>query len=135
MGESRNAYRVLVARPEGKTLLERSRRKWEDNVTTDLRKVGYDAKDWIILAQNRGGLISIGKSGRRKNDDETDQEEKKKLAGSLAEKNLHTEGCIGRNGEREKKISDDRRRQTIGKLGESWLSSERPALKQNTMNE
>ncbi|KAJ4444089.1 hypothetical protein ANN_05878 [Periplaneta americana] len=42
------------------------------------------------------------------------QEEEKELAGSLAEKKLPTEGCTGRNGEREKsswqkKISDDRR--------------------------
>ncbi|KAJ4439942.1 hypothetical protein ANN_08073 [Periplaneta americana] len=47
-----------------------------------------------------------------KNDAETDQEEKKELVGSLAEKKLRTEGCTGSNGEREKssgqkKISDD----------------------------
>ncbi|KAJ4443524.1 hypothetical protein ANN_05196 [Periplaneta americana] len=50
----------------------------------------------------------------KKNDAETDQEEEKELVGSLAEKKLPTEGCTGRNGEREKssgqkKISDDRR--------------------------
>ncbi|KAJ4444274.1 hypothetical protein ANN_06066 [Periplaneta americana] len=43
----------------------------------------------------------------------TPQEEEKELVGSLAEKKLPTEGCTGRNGEREKnsgwkKISDDR---------------------------
>ncbi|KAJ4447988.1 hypothetical protein ANN_09998 [Periplaneta americana] len=42
------------------------------------------------------------KSGWRKNDAETDQEEKKELIGSLAEKKLPTEGCTGRNGDREK---------------------------------
>ncbi|KAJ4432112.1 hypothetical protein ANN_20727 [Periplaneta americana] len=36
------------------------------------------------------------------NDIETDQEEEKELAGPLAEKKLPTEGCTGRNGEREK---------------------------------
>ncbi|KAJ4449957.1 hypothetical protein ANN_01364 [Periplaneta americana] len=41
--------------------------------------------------------IRTGESGRRKNDAETDQEEKKELAWSLAEKKLPTEGCIGRN--------------------------------------
>ncbi|KAJ4450351.1 hypothetical protein ANN_01772 [Periplaneta americana] len=42
MGESRNAYRVLVGRPEGKRPLGRPRRRWEDNIKIDLREVGYD---------------------------------------------------------------------------------------------
>ncbi|KAJ4448583.1 hypothetical protein ANN_10602 [Periplaneta americana] len=42
MGESRNAYRVLVGRPEGKRPLGRPRRGWEDNIKIDLREVGYD---------------------------------------------------------------------------------------------
>ncbi|KAJ4432156.1 hypothetical protein ANN_20772 [Periplaneta americana] len=53
MGESRNAYRVLVGRPEGKRPLGRPRRRWEDNITMDLREVGYDDRDWIGLAQDR----------------------------------------------------------------------------------
>jgi hypothetical protein len=32
MGEGRDAYRVLVGRPEGKRTLERLRRRWEDNI-------------------------------------------------------------------------------------------------------
>ncbi|KAJ4450296.1 hypothetical protein ANN_01716 [Periplaneta americana] len=53
MGESRNAYRVLVGRPEGKRHLGRPRRRWEDNIKMDLREVGYDDRDWINLAQDR----------------------------------------------------------------------------------
>ncbi|KAJ4440878.1 hypothetical protein ANN_10725 [Periplaneta americana] len=53
MGESRNAYSVLVGRPEGKRPLGRRRRRWEDNIKMDLREVGYDNRDWINLAQNR----------------------------------------------------------------------------------
>ncbi|KAJ4445601.1 hypothetical protein ANN_12283 [Periplaneta americana] len=53
MGESRNAYRVLVGRPEGKRSLGRPRRRWEDNIEMDLREVGYDGRDWINLAQDR----------------------------------------------------------------------------------
>ncbi|KAJ4437409.1 hypothetical protein ANN_17553 [Periplaneta americana] len=53
MGESRNAYRVLVGRPEGKRPLGRQRRRWEDNIKMDLREVGYDDRDWIYLAQDR----------------------------------------------------------------------------------
>ncbi|KAJ4446599.1 hypothetical protein ANN_13296 [Periplaneta americana] len=52
MGESRNAYRVLVGRPEGKIPLERPRNRWEDNIKIDLREVRYD-RDWINLAQDR----------------------------------------------------------------------------------
>ncbi|KAJ4451220.1 hypothetical protein ANN_02680 [Periplaneta americana] len=53
MGESRNVYRVLVGRPEGKRYLGRPRRRWEDNIKMDLREVGYDHRDWINLAQDR----------------------------------------------------------------------------------
>ncbi|KAJ4445059.1 hypothetical protein ANN_06858 [Periplaneta americana] len=53
MGESRNAYTVLVGLPEGKRPLERPRRRWEDNIKMDLREVGYDGRDWINLAQDR----------------------------------------------------------------------------------
>ncbi|KAJ4436564.1 hypothetical protein ANN_16597 [Periplaneta americana] len=53
MGESRNAYGVLVGRPKGKRPLGRPRRRWEDNIKMDLREVGYDGRDWINLAQDR----------------------------------------------------------------------------------
>ncbi|KAJ4450836.1 hypothetical protein ANN_02267, partial [Periplaneta americana] len=52
MGESRNAYRVLVGKPEGKRPLGRPRRRWEDSIKMDLREMGFD-RDWINLAQNR----------------------------------------------------------------------------------
>ncbi|KAJ4430177.1 hypothetical protein ANN_22387 [Periplaneta americana] len=53
MGESKNAYRVLVGGPEGKRPLGRPRRRWEDNIKMGLREVGYDDRDWINLAQDR----------------------------------------------------------------------------------
>ncbi|KAJ4450278.1 hypothetical protein ANN_01698 [Periplaneta americana] len=53
MGESKNAYRMLVGRPEGKRPLGRPKRRWEDNIKMDLREVGYDDREWINLAQNR----------------------------------------------------------------------------------
>ncbi|KAJ4443480.1 hypothetical protein ANN_05152 [Periplaneta americana] len=53
MGESRNAYRMLVGRPEGKIPLGRPRRRWEDNIKMDLREVGYVDRGWINLAQDR----------------------------------------------------------------------------------
>jgi hypothetical protein len=42
--------RVLVAKPEGKRPLGKSRRRWEDNTKTDLKSGGK----WIDLAQIRG---------------------------------------------------------------------------------
>ncbi|KAJ4431673.1 hypothetical protein ANN_20273, partial [Periplaneta americana] len=53
MGEFRNAYRMLVGRPEGKRPLGRPRCRWEDNIKMYLREVGYDDRDWINLAQDR----------------------------------------------------------------------------------
>jgi hypothetical protein len=40
MGEKRNAYRLLVGKPEGRRLLGRPRRLWSDNIRMDL--VGLD---------------------------------------------------------------------------------------------
>jgi hypothetical protein len=52
-GEKRNAYRILVGKPEGKSPLGRSRRTWEDNIKMDLREIGWGGLDWIDLAQDR----------------------------------------------------------------------------------
>jgi hypothetical protein len=53
MGERRGAYRVLVGKPEGRRPLGRSRRRWEDNIKTDLREVRCGGVDWIGVAQDR----------------------------------------------------------------------------------
>jgi hypothetical protein len=53
MGEKRNAYRILVGKPEGKTALGRPRHRWVDNITMDLREIGWCGMDWINLAQDR----------------------------------------------------------------------------------
>jgi hypothetical protein len=39
MGEKRNAYRILVGRPEGKRLLGRPRSRWVNNIKMDLREI------------------------------------------------------------------------------------------------
>jgi hypothetical protein len=50
MGETRNAYRILVGKPEGKKPLGRPRRRWVDNIKMDLGEIGRDGTDWIELA-------------------------------------------------------------------------------------
>jgi hypothetical protein len=50
MGEKRNAYRLLVGKPEGKGLLGRPKRRWENNVEMECRQIGWGGMDWIALA-------------------------------------------------------------------------------------
>jgi hypothetical protein len=39
MGEKRNGQRILVGRPEGKRPPRRPRRRWVDNIKTDLAEL------------------------------------------------------------------------------------------------
>jgi hypothetical protein len=45
MGEKRNAYRVLVGRPEGKRPLGIPKRRWVDNIEIDHREMGWYGMD------------------------------------------------------------------------------------------
>jgi transcription termination factor 2 len=53
MEEKRNAYRILLGKSEGKRQLRRPRRRWVDNIKTDLREIGWEGTDWIDLAEDR----------------------------------------------------------------------------------
>jgi len=49
MGEERGVYRVLVGKLEGR----RPRRRWVDNIRTDLQEVECVFMNWIGLDQDR----------------------------------------------------------------------------------
>jgi hypothetical protein len=51
--ETRNAYRILVGKSEGKRPLGRQRRRWMDSIKIDLREIGWYGMGWIDLAQDR----------------------------------------------------------------------------------
>jgi hypothetical protein len=53
MVKKRNACRILVGMPEGKSPLGRPRRRWVDNNKMDLREIGNETsgsvKFWEVL--------------------------------------------------------------------------------------
>jgi len=53
-------YRVLVGKPEGRRLLGRPSRRWEDNIKMDLQEVGCVGMDWIDLTQDRDRWLPLG---------------------------------------------------------------------------
>jgi hypothetical protein len=53
MGEGRDVYRVLVGKPEGKSPIWRPRRRWKDNIKTDIQEVRGGCGDWMELVQDR----------------------------------------------------------------------------------
>jgi hypothetical protein len=53
IGDKKNAYRILVGKPEGKRPLGRARCRWVGNIKMDDREIGWDGVDWIHMAQDR----------------------------------------------------------------------------------
>jgi hypothetical protein len=60
MGKRRDAYWILVTRPERTRSLARSRPRWEDNTKMDIYEVGWRDMDWIDLAQDAGTGQPVG---------------------------------------------------------------------------
>jgi hypothetical protein len=52
----RNAYRLLLGKPEGRRPLERSRHRWLNNIEMDLLERGWGSVDCI-------GQLRIGTGG------------------------------------------------------------------------
>jgi hypothetical protein len=58
-GEKKNAFRILVGKPDGNKPLGRPRRRWVDNVKMDLKQIRWDGVDWIDMAQDRDQLRAL----------------------------------------------------------------------------
>jgi hypothetical protein len=63
MGEKRNAYRLLVGKPEGKRPLGRPRCRCVDHIRMDRGEVGWGDVDWIGLAKDRNWWRALVNSG------------------------------------------------------------------------
>jgi hypothetical protein len=59
MEAKRNAYRILVGKPEGERPLGRLRRRWVNNIKMDPREIGCGDKDWIYLSENRDQWMTV----------------------------------------------------------------------------
>jgi hypothetical protein len=58
MGKTRNAYRILVGKPEGKIPLGRPRHRWVDSIKMVLREMG-----WVGMVGTGLNWLRIGTSG------------------------------------------------------------------------
>ena len=54
MEEGRSSLKILTDLPAGKRTRGRSIRRWEVNIRMDLKEIGINARNWVVLAQVRG---------------------------------------------------------------------------------
>jgi hypothetical protein len=48
-----------VGKLEGKRTLERSKRRWEDNLKMDFREIKWGSVDWIYRAQDMDHWLAL----------------------------------------------------------------------------
>jgi hypothetical protein len=48
----RSACIILIGKPEGKRLLRRPRRRWDDNIRMGRREIGWEGVDWMHPVQD-----------------------------------------------------------------------------------
>jgi hypothetical protein len=61
MGVEKSAGRILVARPDGKRSLGRTKRRREDNIKMYLQEMGWESMDWfdLPLARDRALVLAV----------------------------------------------------------------------------
>ena len=58
----RSAFKILTGKPTGKRHLGRLRRRWEDNITMELKEIRINTSNWVYSAQDRDywrALVSV----------------------------------------------------------------------------
>jgi hypothetical protein len=55
----KNAYKVVIGKPEGKRPLGRPVRRWEDNIKMGVTEIRFGVVDWVNLAWDRGRLWAL----------------------------------------------------------------------------
>ena len=53
MEESTSAFKILTGIPTGKRPLGRPRRRWEDNISMNLKEIGIISRNLVDLPQDR----------------------------------------------------------------------------------
>jgi hypothetical protein len=53
MGEVKNAYRILVRKPEGKRPLRKPKCEVEEEIKMDLVDTGWAGMDWVHLGHDK----------------------------------------------------------------------------------
>jgi hypothetical protein len=53
----------LIGKPEGKRPSGKPRRRWEDNVRTDLREIMWKDVDWKLLVHDRDSWWDLANTG------------------------------------------------------------------------
>ena len=53
MEEGRSAFSILTGNPTGKRPLGEPRRRLEDNISMDLKEIGFNTWNWVDSAQDK----------------------------------------------------------------------------------
>jgi hypothetical protein len=47
----RDVYKILVSKPEGKSLVGRPEHRWDGNIKVGHKEIGFKDVDWMLLVQ------------------------------------------------------------------------------------
>jgi hypothetical protein len=53
----KNAYRIIVRKPEQKRLLERLKYRWEDDIKVDVKEIVHGCGCMWLMIESIGGLL------------------------------------------------------------------------------
>ena len=62
MDEGGSDFNILTCKSTGKRPLWRSRLRWEDYITMELKEIGINTRNWVDSAQDRNYWISLVKA-------------------------------------------------------------------------